>query len=442
MNKSNIRSSAGDQTQQENNSRSSANFVTPSVRAETVWSRRPFQTTVTTTPSHDDNSRPPTRPMSYMPSNERAGAFRSHRDDHRDDAYGGGRRENLIDFNSTHATAARGPTYTSGIPVFRTDQLEGQHSMTRAPDQVTWRPVSERDWNHHGPPGIMRGGRTIPQEHVFVSVSHATPWALSADAASTHTWSRDRFPTVAQINRYHQLQRTRSSRGASHAHYRHPGQREPEGNMMASSSSGNTQALNAPLGREVQLISMSSSNGSSNGSVACRSPPDSSARRVVGEKRLSENTTAPAESPPVNATPSDTTNKRLKPSPPAKLASSKDESPSTVPTQMDSASASTPQLTSQAPPQKPTKFDMLDLLCTATLEMGPLQENPAGCSCPKSRCIALYCDCFKAGRRCAPGTCRYVQACRCYLYHLFCCIHIMTFGQPLRKQLSRLQEYG
>lgn len=47
------------------------------------------------------------------------------------------------------------------------------------------------------------------------------------------------------------------------------------------------------------------------------------------------------------------------------------------------------------------KFDKLDLLCTATLELGPLQENPTGCSCPKSKCIALYCDCFKAGRRCS-----------------------------------------
>ena len=49
--------------------------------------------------------------------------------------------------------------------------------------------------------------------------------------------------------------------------------------------------------------------------------------------------------------------------------------------------------------------DKLDLLCSATLELGPLQENPTGCSCPKSRCIALYCDCFKAGRRCDPMKC-------------------------------------
>lgn len=43
------------------------------------------------------------------------------------------------------------------------------------------------------------------------------------------------------------------------------------------------------------------------------------------------------------------------------------------------------------------RFDKLDLLCSATLELGPLQDNPTGCSCPKSKCIALYCDCFKAG---------------------------------------------
>lgn len=51
------------------------------------------------------------------------------------------------------------------------------------------------------------------------------------------------------------------------------------------------------------------------------------------------------------------------------------------------------------------KFDKLDLLCSATLELGPLQDNPTGCSCPKSKCIALYCDCFKAGRRCNLKTC-------------------------------------
>ena len=50
-------------------------------------------------------------------------------------------------------------------------------------------------------------------------------------------------------------------------------------------------------------------------------------------------------------------------------------------------------------------FDKLDLLCTATLDVGPLHDNPLGCSCPKSKCVALYCDCFKAGRRCDPKTC-------------------------------------
>jgi hypothetical protein len=65
-----------------------------------------------------------------------------------------------------------------------------------------------------------------------------------------------------------------------------------------------------------------------------------------------------------------------------------------------------PETSSSSSSSKRSKgFDKLDLLCSATLEIGPLQLNPAGCSCPKSKCIALYCDCFKAGRRCNPDTC-------------------------------------
>ena len=54
-------------------------------------------------------------------------------------------------------------------------------------------------------------------------------------------------------------------------------------------------------------------------------------------------------------------------------------------------------------------FDKLNMLCSATLNLGPLQANPTGCSCPKSKCVALYCDCFKAGRRCDPRACSCVD---------------------------------
>jgi hypothetical protein len=60
---------------------------------------------------------------------------------------------------------------------------------------------------------------------------------------------------------------------------------------------------------------------------------------------------------------------------------------------------------SNHPIKKAKARDMLDMLCQATLDVGPLQDNPTGCSCPKSKCVALYCDCFKAGRRCNPDNC-------------------------------------
>lgn len=52
---------------------------------------------------------------------------------------------------------------------------------------------------------------------------------------------------------------------------------------------------------------------------------------------------------------------------------------------------------------------LLDILCSATLELGPIAANPStGCSCPRSNCIKLYCDCFKAGRPCS-GICSCVN---------------------------------
>jgi hypothetical protein len=55
--------------------------------------------------------------------------------------------------------------------------------------------------------------------------------------------------------------------------------------------------------------------------------------------------------------------------------------------------------------KKPKGRSMLDMLCQATLYVGPLHNNPTGCTCPKSKCVALFCNCFKAGRRCNPYIC-------------------------------------
>eukprot|EP00540_Astrosyne_radiata_P007381 CAMPEP_0116855626 /NCGR_PEP_ID=MMETSP0418-20121206/19395_1 /TAXON_ID=1158023 /ORGANISM="Astrosyne radiata, Strain 13vi08-1A" /LENGTH=456 /DNA_ID=CAMNT_0004488805 /DNA_START=310 /DNA_END=1678 /DNA_ORIENTATION=+ len=42
----------------------------------------------------------------------------------------------------------------------------------------------------------------------------------------------------------------------------------------------------------------------------------------------------------------------------------------------------------------------LGLLCDTAVDVGPLRDPPPGCSCPRSLCVKLYCDCFRSGRTC------------------------------------------
>ena len=63
----------------------------------------------------------------------------------------------------------------------------------------------------------------------------------------------------------------------------------------------------------------------------------------------------------------------------------------------------------EIPPKRVKPIGGLDLLVMASMEVAPMKEGPPGCSCPKSRCVALYCDCFKAGRRCEEGLCTCVK---------------------------------
>lgn len=73
-------------------------------------------------------------------------------------------------------------------------------------------------------------------------------------------------------------------------------------------------------------------------------------------------------------------------------------------------------------------FNKLDLLCSATVDLGPMQKNLSGCSCPKSKCIALYCECFRAGILCDP------KICTCLNCSNKC-------GNPARSQVRREIEW-
>jgi hypothetical protein len=336
---------AGDQQQQENNYRTGTHLVTPPVRIELGWSnRRPSQIPKpAVTWQQDEDRRPTQRRMSYHSTE------RQFRDDERDDALVIGRRDDVVKWNRNHSLPIKESAF-----IAVSYHGEKRRNVPRGGEQLPWRPVTEREWRRPLPSGVLRESTAVPTREQLHSVASA-PWASSRSSSSplafrSASWSRGGFPTVAKINNHNQMMRVKSGRGGSHAQHGIP--------------------------REVQTasISMSSSNGSSTTasvSASCRSPSDSK----LGEKRYASETLA---SPPASTTPPlppqlGSAKKRLKPSPASSTGGA--------------------------------RFDMLDLLCSATLEMGPLQDNPSGCSCPKSKCIALYCDCFKAGRRCSPGTC-------------------------------------
>lgn len=353
-NKFGIGLAACDQQQQENNCRTpTTNLVTPLASNEAAWSRGLQVPLQVSSSFHDSGSRPSKRHMSYYPSSERVRGFRTIRDEDRDDGYVIAGRNGMVEWRSGRAPGRNDSAFTT-----ISYSAEKQRRIPRAPDQSRWRPVPEREWRRHFPVDVMPESRALPRERphmVSTLASNTTPTSMITNTPTSmiyqqsSSWSR----TVAQVNSFNrQYQQSRSGHGDSHAH-----------------NHGQHGRTAQPVQREVRAISMSSSGGSGSSitSPSCHSPEEASR---VGAKRLSEalNHSPQPGSPPEMPS---LQNKKLKPT----------------------------------PPKMPVKFDMLDMLSTVTMEIGPLQENPSGCSCPKSKCIALYCDCFKAGRRCSPGTC-------------------------------------
>ena len=59
----------------------------------------------------------------------------------------------------------------------------------------------------------------------------------------------------------------------------------------------------------------------------------------------------------------------------------------------------------KSPKKNTTNFGMLELLCAASIQLSSQIHEGKGCSCPRSRCIKLYCECFQEGRKCSKDTC-------------------------------------
>jgi len=53
-----------------------------------------------------------------------------------------------------------------------------------------------------------------------------------------------------------------------------------------------------------------------------------------------------------------------------------------------------------------TNFGMLELLCSVSIQVcDKMNEPEITCSCPRSRCIKLYCECFQTGKMCSQTNC-------------------------------------
>lgn len=250
------------------------------------------------------------RQMSYLPTDR---PYRSIRDQ-RDDAIGINRTDDGMEWNHNHSVARNDP----GSSAFRTIAFHHRvHPPPRAPEQLSQH--SEREWRRPISNNVHRPRMEF--SHTGTTASFPTDQIQSWSSADPNSpvsyrpWN-SRFPSVSQINEHHQLQRTSN----------HPG---------------------APP-REVQAISMSSSNGSS----TCTASPSHN-KVVVGEKRQGE----AISSEPIFSPRPESASKRFKASPVSAPTTSQPKE--TVPTQ--------PKPTAVASSPASGRFDMLDLLCSATL---------------------------------------------------------------------------
>jgi hypothetical protein len=257
VNKFAIGAAEGNQEKEQENNCRTGHRVMPPVRTELGYSSSSSQPPVATPSLQQGEAGSLSRGrMSYAPPDR---AFRGIRDEDRNDALSAGRRGGMIEWHPDQSGRENESAFTA-IAYRREHQIPSH----RPPEQLQWRPMTEREWRQAIPTGVLREASARDQlQHMQPGARSHASWAAPNSTSSpvafrsTSSWSRGcgGFPTVAQINSHNELQKvTRCS-----------------------------IRVRAGVPREVQPISMSSSNGSNS-----TASPSSDFKVGTNNKRMNE----------------------------------------------------------------------------------------------------------------------------------------------------------
>jgi hypothetical protein len=274
-------------------------------------------------------------------------------DDDRDDAIIASRRDERMEWKYHQRAGRSSSSMSTPSPVSRHPVVRRQHVEQRSHGNLRWQQSSE--WHASKRPNTSGAFHTVGRSLSHAHAGGMVPISHEASLPSPSSQVAPSYPPVASMINHAYSSSPHWSQGYQNHHV-------PPHRPLTSSNRGGHSSSTPPVPRSRVII-----------------PED-----IIIPKEI-VSPSSDVESP-AGTTEGESIGKRS--------SDSWHSSPST-------------ESTKRVKKAEPLEggFDKLDLLCSATLGLGRMMENPTGCSCPKSKCVALYCDCFKAGRRCDPNTC-------------------------------------